>query len=151
MEAVVLATVTAFLGLITWTSQQILNRADERRKSKEELYRKLLDAIIDMGSLAESAPIVVEAQRMWMYASDEVLEAVNEYLRYYLTEVTGRPGNKILPEDVRTQIQERDAYVRLAIRRDIHPMTRISKSWIHSRYIAVAAPAESIAAYRKGR
>ena len=151
MEAIVLAIVTASLGLITWTSQQILNRADERRKSKEELYRKLLDAIVDMSSLAESAPIVVEAQRMWMYASGEVLEAVNEYLRYYLSEVAGRFANKTLPDNIRSQIQERDAYVRLAIRRDIRPMTRISKSWIHSRYIAVAAPAESIVAYRKGR
>jgi hypothetical protein len=151
MEAIVLTIVTASLGLATWTSQQILNRADERRKSKEELYRKLLDAIIDMSSLADSAPIIVESQRMWLYASDEVLEAVNEYLRYYLNEVTGNFTGTILPDDIRSQIQERDAYIRLAIRRDIRPMTRIGKSWIHSRYIAVAAPSESIVAYRKGR
>lgn len=149
MEAIVLAIITASLGLLTWTSQQILSRMEERRKYKEDLYRKLLDAIVDIGVLAESAPLVVESQRMWMYASDEVLEAVYEYLRYYLSAKEQRFGNGSIPDDVRNMIQEKDALIRLAIRRDIRPRTKIDRSWIHSRFLAVGAPADSIKTYRE--
>jgi len=149
MGAITLAIITASLGLLTWTSQQIFSRVEERRKYKEDLYRKLLDAILDMGVLAESAPLVVETQRMWMYASDEVLEAVYDYLRYYLSAKENRFPNGLIPEDVRKEIQEKDALIRLAIRKDIRPRTKINRSWIHSRFLAVGAPAESIKTYRE--
>ncbi len=148
MEAITLAIITASLGLLTWTSQQIFSRVEERRKYKEELYRKLLDAILDMSVLAESAPLVVETQRMWMYASDEVLDAVYDYLRYYLSAKEQRSSNGLIPDDVRKEIQEKDALIRLAIRRDIRQGTKIDRSWIHSRFLSVGAPSDNIKTYR---
>jgi len=148
MEAITLAIITASLGLLTWTSQQIFSRVEERRKYKEELYKKLLDAILDMSVLADSAPLVVETQRMWMYATDEVLDAVYDYLGYYLSAKEQRFSNGLIPDDVRKEIQVKDALIRLAIRRDIRPGTKIDRSWIHSRFLSVGAPADKIKTYR---
>jgi hypothetical protein len=149
VEAITLAIITASLGLLTWTSQQIWSGIEERRKYKEDLYRKLLDAIIDISVLADSAPLVVESQRMWMYASDDVLEAVYEYLRYCLSANEQRFGNRSFPDNVRNMIKEKDALIRLAIRRDIRPRTKIDRPWILSRFLSVGAPPDSIKTYRE--
>jgi hypothetical protein len=101
-----------------------------------------------MSVLAESAPLVVETQRMWMYASDEVLDAVYDYLRYYLSAKEQRFSNGLIPDDVRKEIQEKDALIRLAIRMDIRQGTKIDRSWIHSRFLSVGAPADKIKMYR---
>lgn len=127
MNGLVLAVVTAALGLATWTVQQVLARHADERKRREELYGALLDAVLDMSSREDSGPLVVESQRMWLYASDEVLRAVNEYLRYYLSEGEIRPGEPISDEK-RAGIKRRDAQIRLAIRRDLQRRTSLERN-----------------------
>lgn len=145
MEAVALALISAALGLVSWSAQQVLSRRDERRKHKEVLYKRLLDAIVDMGSLADAGAIVVESQRMWLYASDDVLKAVCNYLTYYSEKCQEETA---LPENVRDRIHYNDAMIRLAMRRDIRGRTKINRKWIVSKWSAVGAPSESIKAYR---
>jgi len=56
-------------------AQKIRERRDIERLRKEELYKTLLAATVEFASYANGAPLVIESQRAWLYASDEVLQA----------------------------------------------------------------------------
>ena len=146
MDAILTAIITAALGLATWSGQQMWSRRASERHRREALYQSLLDALVDMSSIGDSGPLVVESQRMWFYSSDEVLRAVNDYLQYYLEGV--EPGREVSAER-RRGTQAHEAVVRLAIRRDLQPSTSISKTWVDREWQPVAAPPKSIQAYRE--
>lgn len=147
-EPVLLAIVTASVSLFSWTAQQYMTFREERRKDKEELYKRLLDAVVDMGSLRDSGALVIESQRMWLYASDEVLNAVSDYSSFYLKVMESLKPGEEMPRDIRRMIETKDAEIRLAIRRDIM-RTEINKDWIENNYRALGSPPESIRNYRK--
>lgn len=119
-------------------------RREVERERREALYRKLVDAILDMSS-GNAAPLVVESQQAWIYASDEVLIALNAYLAYYLSRV--RVKGEAIPDDERKRIQWFDAKIRLAIRRDLRS-TKITEEWIETAWVAVAASPDGIEKYR---
>ncbi len=148
MDAASLAIVTASLSLLSWTGQQYFNRNDEKRRKKEDLYQKLLDSILDVSALADAAPLVVESQRMWLYASDEVLEAVYDYVKFFYDSVLDSPSAGKGHEGIDAVLSEKIANICLAIRRDVRRGTIINREWIRSRYISMAAPEEAIVQYR---
>lgn len=67
-------------GLATWLIQRRVERMAAERLRKSALYESLLYAITELSSFGNGAPILVESQNAWLYASDEVLRAVNGYL-----------------------------------------------------------------------
>jgi hypothetical protein len=148
MDAATLAIVTASLSLLSWTSQQYFARNEEKRRKKEELYRKLLDSILDVSALGDAAPLIVESQRMWLYASDEVLEAVYDYVKFFYDYVLNTFATDKNHEKLNAEISEKIAIISLAIRRDVRRSTKINREWIRSRYISMAVPKEAIAQYR---
>ena len=148
MDAATLAIVTASLSLLSWTGQQYFTRNDEKRRKKEDLYKKLLDSILDVSALADAAPLVVESQRMWLYASDEVLEAVYDYVKFFYDSVLSSSSTDKNHERLNAELSEKIANISLAIRRDVRRSTNISREWIRSRYVSMAAPEEAIIQYR---
>ena len=146
LATIVGAVIVALAGGISWTAQQTARRRAIDRERREHLYRQLMSAVLDMSACGNAAPLVVEVQQAWLYASDEVLMAVNSYLRFYLSRIV-EPGSLIAEED-RQRIQWFEAEIRLSVRRDLMP-TRLSREWIESEWVAVAAPPDKIEEYRK--
>ena len=79
--AIVVAIVSAFVGLVVWTAQRYMEGRTNERVRKEKLYATLLAATLEFSSDGNGAPFVIESQHAWVYASDEVLRAINEYGR----------------------------------------------------------------------
>ena len=72
----VLAALTAAVaGLIVWMVQKNRERQDQIRQRKQAVYEALLIAISELPS-HNAAPLYVESQLAWLYASDKVLGAM---------------------------------------------------------------------------
>ena len=85
---------------------------------------------------------------MWLYASDEVLEAVYDYVKFFYDYVLNTIATDKNHEKLNAEISEKIAIISLAIRRDVRRSTKINREWIRSRYIPMAVPKEAIAQYR---
>jgi hypothetical protein len=64
MNNIVVAILSALAGFLVWIGQRHFERVAAERLRRETLY--------------------VESQRAWLYASDEVREAINEYLEAFV-------------------------------------------------------------------
>ncbi len=91
------AIVAALAGFSTWLGQRRIERQQNERLRKEKLYEALLEAITEISSFGNGAPLLIESQRAWLYASDEVLRAVNAYLKVFLGE-RANPGSPTSPD-----------------------------------------------------
>lgn len=143
---IVVAIVTAFGGFIAWLAQRRVERRETERLRKQRLYEKLLESIVELSSFGNGAPLLVESQRAWLYASDEVLMAVNDYLKVFLHEGAAAEGAPTTPQE-RVRRQQADARIRLAIRRDLQPTTRLDDRWITEEWKPVASSEAAIREY----
>ena len=80
---IVVAILSALVGFVVWVAQKSVERRSAERLRKEELYKNLLAASVELFTTGDGAPFVIESQRAWLYASDEVLKAINDYLKAY--------------------------------------------------------------------
>ena len=131
-------------GLLAWLLQRRveLSQADMLRKAS--LYESLLVAITELGSFGNGAPILIESQKAWLYASDDVLRAVNVYLTTIAIEAKSESGTT--PEQRETR-RTLEGSIRLAIRRDLFSGTRLDDRWISEEWHPVASSKEAILEY----
>ncbi len=149
LGSVVVACISALGSAAIWAVQQTKARADNEAQRREALYRGLLSALVDMSAMGNAAPLLVESQEMWLYASDRVILAVNDYIRFYLGRINaGEVQGAPVSEADRIRIQYFDAQIRLAIRQDIVQRTQIDAKWVESEWTSFGAPPERIHAYR---
>jgi hypothetical protein len=146
---VLAAAITAVIGLIAWLVQRFIERRNAERQRKEKLYTRLVESIVELGSFGNGAPFVIEAQQAWLYASDSVLQAINDYLQVHLEYPV--PSGQTRDEESRTHLQKAEARIRLAIRRDLRPDTMINEAWIDSRWRPIAASEPAIREYLQRR
>ena len=141
---VLIAVVSALAGLLVWVFQRRVEAKEREKLRKEELYTQLLESLVSMSSFGESAPFLVESQRSWLYASDEVIKKINAYIEALFT--NAKPGKPTGEQD-RKKIQHAEYELRLAIRQDMAPNTGITIDWMRSNWISVGTEKESYAEY----
>jgi len=141
------AAVTGFLGIAAWFLQRHVEQKHAEHLRREILYEKLLDALTEFSSFGSGAPFLIESQKAWLYASDEVLFAVNSLLVLFSDHESSSPTK---PE-LRKLWMEREGAIRLAIRRDLHRSTRLDERWISTEWKPIEAPEKAIREYLSRR
>jgi len=146
---IIVAAVAALAGFLTWLGQRRIELQQTERLRKEKLYEALLEAITELSSFGNGAPLLVESQKAWLYASDEVLRAVNGYFKVFLGE-RAAPGEPTTPEE-REARQRRDGAIRLAIRRDLNRNTSLDEDWMSREWTPLASSEKAIREYLERR
>ena len=143
-----LAVVSALIGFLVWIAQRIIERRADERRRKEELYGTLLAATLEFSSYGNGAPFIIESQRAWLYASDEVLSAINKYLSAFLKYLEQRDGqdSKELSANW-DSVQVAEGVLRLAIRKELHPATRVDEKWVKDEWTIITSHKENIREY----
>ncbi len=132
--------VAALLAFVGWFAQRHLEHRASERERKELLYRNLLTSMAILNSAGEAAPLLIEYQEAWLYASDEVLKDLQRYIAIVARQ---DPESDQVAEELRL-LQGR---IRLGIRRHIYPGTSIDDSWLRNNYQAIASDPKSVRAY----
>jgi hypothetical protein len=144
---IIVAIVSALGGFIVWIAQKIRERRDTERLRKEELYKTLLAATVEFASYANAAPLVIESQRAWLYASDEVLRAISGYLKSCAGYVEQQGKSDININERWAAVKEAEDVLRLAVRRDLSPGTRINEEWLRQEWEIITSHQENIMEY----
>jgi hypothetical protein len=133
------------IGVITYSWQEntkTKTAIEERRKDLyQALIRKLVELLAAKTGSARSE-ILSEIEKSWLFASDEVLKAIYDYMKMYDTYFAKSQGD-ILTE-IRQNAASRDeiatsiSRIFLAMRRDIKRIrpTLIDEDWIKN-YVRV--------------
>ena len=73
--------------IIIWALNQAAGRAAERREHQRQLYLEVIEAVFTLCSLKNTVDAHVKAlfvlDRAWLFASRNVLEVINEFLKHY--------------------------------------------------------------------
>ena len=144
---IIVAIVSALGGFLVWMAQKIRERRDIERLRKEELYKTLLAATVEFASYANGAPLVIESQRAWLYASDEVLQAINGYLKACKRHVEQQGESDINFDERWAAVKEAEGVLRLAVRRDLSPGTRINEEWLRQEWEIITSHKENVMEY----
>ena len=148
MEAIVVAILSALAGFLVWIAQRYFERRSTERLRKEKLYRTLLAASIELVATGDGAPFVIESQRAWLYAADEVLEAINDYLKAFVlyANINKRGGDST---ESWAAVKDAEGRLRLSIRKDLRHSTKIEAAWVKEQWELVSARPERIRQYLK--
>src|SRR5689334_15639116 len=141
MNNIVVAILSALAGFLAWLGQRHFERRTAERLRKEKLYGTLLSAAVEFVGTGNGAPFIIESRHAWLYASDEVLEAINEYLKAFVA-LGVAEGREADTTETWKALKGAEGRLRLSIRRDLRPRTRISASWVSHRWEMVSSRPE---------
>jgi hypothetical protein len=130
--------VSGVVGLVVWLVQKDRERKDQIRRRKQALYESLLTSVTELYS-SNAAPLFVESQLAWLYASDNALELLNSLFV------------SIRDKKSESELQELLGKLLLEMRRDVFDKTRISEEWLKAQYVAVTPPREDVLKYLERR
>ncbi len=150
MNDIMVAVLTALAGFVVWIVQRNVERRETARLRRERLYSTLLSACVEFAGTGNGAPFIFESQRAWLYASDEVLQAINDYLKAFaaLGRADARKGEH--PEEW-LAVHDAEARIRSSIRRELSPNTTITADWVKGQWEVVTSRPERIQEYlRRG-
>ena len=146
MNNIAVAILSALAGFLVWIGQRHFERVAAERLRKETLYGTLLSTTVEFVGTGNGAPFIVESQRAWLYASDEVLEATNEYLKAFVAYGTALEAGADTTQTWKA-LEDAEGRLRLGIRRDLYPRTRITAHWVSHRWKLVSSRPERIREY----
>lgn len=146
MTDIAVAILSALAGFLVWITQKYFERRATERLRKERLYGTLLAASVEFVGTANGAPFIIESQRAWLYASDAVLEAINEYLKAFVTYGDAQRRG-VDPSAMWEAVKDAEGRLRLSIRRDLHPETKINGHWVKGQWEMVTSSPERIREY----
>src|SRR5215470_5121023 len=93
MTDIAVAILSALAGFLVWIVQRYYERKAAERLRRAELYGALLSSSAEFIGTGNMAPFIFESQRAWLYASDEVLQRINDYLAAALDEGEAERSN----------------------------------------------------------
>jgi len=102
---------------------------------------------VEFASYANAAPLVFESQRAWLYASDEVLRAINGYLKACAVYVKQQGESDMNINERWAAFKEAEGVLRLAVRRELSPGTRINEEWLRQEWEIITSHKENIMEY----
>jgi hypothetical protein len=147
MNTIDITILSALVGFLVWMAQRYFERQAAERLRKEELYRTLLSTTVEFVATGNGAPFIIESQRAWLYASDEVLEAINEYLKAFVAYASNK--NNQLDTQVWGAVKDAEGRLRLSIRKDLRPKTKITTQWVKGQWEMVTSRPERVQEYLK--
>jgi hypothetical protein len=147
MNTIDITILSALVGFLVWMAQRYFERQAAERLRKEELYRTLLSTTVEFVATGNGAPFIIESQRAWLYASDEVLEAINEYLKAFVAYANNK--NNQLDTQVWGAVKDAEGRLRLSIRKDLRPKTKITTQWVKGQWEMVTSRPERVQEYLK--
>ncbi len=145
---ILLVVITASLGLVSYVWQERVKHntaLNERRQALyEQLIRNLVDLLVARPGV-ERSKFISEIEKGWLFASDEVLYAVYNYLAIYDNLCCPNPQKGVLSvEEVlpkvrsdaktRQELGESIAAIFLAMRKDVRSDTRVSPKWTRKHF-----------------
>ena len=154
-----IAILTALVGFLVWLIQKTVERRAEERRRLENLYQTLLSTCAEFIGTGNGAPFIIESQRAWLYASDNVLAAINDYLKAFVAygeaqrraaEAADEASQRQDAEAVQVAFQaikEAEAHLRLFIRKELHPRTAIDVQWMKGQWEMATSRPERIREY----
>ena len=150
MAEITVAISTAVVGFVVWIFQRNVERRETARLRRERLYTTLLSACVEFAGTGNGAAFIFESQRAWLYASDEVLQAINEYLKAFAA--LGRAdGHKGEHREEWIAVHDAEARIRSSIRKELLPKTMITAEWVKGQWELVTSRPERIQEYlRRG-
>lgn len=104
-------------SVYTWSQNQALQRAQSEYQRKEQLYREMLKSVavfykgVSVPGQAGAAAFLEEYRLAWLYASDDVIRALNSFL--------GTQDANRTPEEKDRLGQKALAELVLAVRKDL--------------------------------
>jgi hypothetical protein len=146
MNAIAVAILSALAGFLVWIAQRYYERRATEHLRKEELYRTLLAASIELFTTGDGAPFVVESQQAWLYAADEFLENINAYLKAF-SDYAGTKQREVDSSDTWAAVKEAEGRLRLSIRKDLRPKTQITPQWVAGEWETIISRPERIRNY----
>jgi hypothetical protein len=150
MNDIVVAILTALAGFVVWIIQRNVERRETARLRRERLYTTLLSACVEFAGTGNGAPFIFESQRAWLYASDEVLREINEYLKAFVA-VGRAEGHKGDHQAEWSAVRDAEARMRSSIRKELFPKTTITPDWVKGEWELVTSRPERIQEYlRRG-
>src|SRR3712207_5702210 len=117
----VVALVTAGVGFVVWLFQKQREHEDQIRQRKQALYESVLYALAELPA-DNTAPLFIESQLTWLYASDNVLREMQSLFDSLINKE---------PYSERIKLQ---GNLQLEMRRDIFTRTNISEAWVKEKY-----------------
>jgi hypothetical protein len=132
------ALTTAVAGLIVWTLQKRREREEQGRQRKQLVYEALLMALSELPT-HNAAPLYVESQLAWLYASDEVLAVLSSLFAGFRT-----------PEPF-TGRAELLAKLLLAMRKDVFPSTSVTADLLRDAFESGHPPVQDLQEYIERR
>jgi len=133
MTDIAVAILSALAGFLVWIVQRYYERKAAERLRREELYGTLLSSSAEFIGTGNMAPFIFESQRAWLYASDEVLERINDYLTAALAEGESERSG-VDSSTQQDDLYRAEGHLRLSIRRDLHPATQLTKAWVDKHW-----------------
>lgn len=117
---------TGAIGVLTYTWQENTKRKIDLVRRRQELYEKLNGALFGLmiaQDWAERRNVLADIEKAWLFASDEALDAIFEYMKCYDRWWTEAKGD-VLPliknnPQAREEIEQGLATIFLAMRRDL--------------------------------
>src|SRR5260221_6419589 len=133
MTDIAVAILSALVGFLVWIVQRHFERLAAERLRREELYGTLLSASAEFIGTKNGAPFIIESQRAWLYASDDVLKKINDYLKAFLAEGEAQ-GSAMNDSEEWAAVLKAEGRLRLAIRKDLSPNSVITDRWVSEEW-----------------
>ena len=127
-----------------WHLEENAQRLEQERLRQESLYGGLPEGVLLIHSRGSGAAFVVESQRAWLYASDDVLSAVAGYRRELLGCVDDLGS---LNNEQKQRLHRAVAKILLAMRKELCRDTTIDQGWAEEEWPWIGSDPVEVESY----